>query len=599
MRKLVSAVAIIIIAAAVAALVVFFQPSKKALEFEESDVVYFYLDENGGVSAEVSIQVPPSQFTNLLKSLITQIGTAQQERDYSEALRKSFARYGMEIENVSVNFSGFSANENLKITAAWRTPGVARWRDNKWVIRFGWADNESAAKSIWAEEEVSWTYYNGIALMYNYDFAVFDRNSWVAIILPQGAADVNATSLGETATTDYGGGSYGTYSLVLSQVGGRLAIVENGATVIRTEKEFTFTYRNLLENNIESVISYKGNRPENFSFLDSLEQVRLDIKYGLAAPENYSIFSGPQEYYLLPAQILYYSAKAVLENDASKFSLPPAAVTVGRPTSENGDWNAFWKSISKSEYLNLAQRILDNVQSTGNAPGSFDTSAGKIRYRDALYTLLRILSTYRDIGRLPDNILLAPVPSDNLQWGLTSIPASHAYYLLPETYVNTNTATVLEILDNIRDNHDNRRLAEEINNWTGSNLSYGLSFTTPTSEQVLTTNRRGQCRDYTNVYLAISRTAGLPARRMTGWVTSTWRPPAGWGFTSTTTPSGQTVALHAWDQVYVPGSGWIPLEPQSKRPELVFGTLPYAPYKEIEQTWMDGMAAYEAVGGGL
>ncbi|MEW6593090.1 MAG: hypothetical protein AB1305_05400, partial [Candidatus Hadarchaeota archaeon] len=273
MRKLVLAAAVVIIVAAIVASVVYFQSrGKRAFEFGESDTIYFYLDENGDVTAEVSIQMPPSQFTNFLKSLLTQIGAAQQEKDYAEALRKSFARYGMEIENVSVSFSGFSASENLRVTASWKAPGVARWRDNKWVIMFGWADNESAAKSIWAEEEVSWTYFNGIARMYNYDFAVYDRDSWMAVVLPQGATNVSATSLNETNTTDYGGGSYGTYSLILSQVEGRPAIVENGTTLIRTEKEFTFTYRNLLENTVASIITYGGGRPENKTFIDSLER---------------------------------------------------------------------------------------------------------------------------------------------------------------------------------------------------------------------------------------------------------------------------------------------------------------------------------------
>ena len=83
------------------------------------------------------------------------------------------------------------------------------------------------------------------------------------------------------------------------------------------------------------------------------------------------------------------------------------------------------------------------------------------------------------------------------------IPASYAYFLLPGTHVITDTAKVNEMLDNIRDTYDNRGLAEEICNWIGYNITYGLSFTPPTSEDVLA-SRNGQCRNYTNVYLAHS-----------------------------------------------------------------------------------------------
>jgi transglutaminase-like putative cysteine protease len=112
-------------------------------------------------------------------------------------------------------------------------------------------------------------------------------------------------------------------------------------------------------------------------------------------------------------------------------------------------------------------------------------------------------------------------------------------------------------------------------------------------------SRKGQCRDYTNVYLALSRTAGIPARRVSGWVITEWQPPAGWEFVVGTTPDGKTVASHAWIQVFVPGEGWVQVEPQSKKPDLYVGELPYEVYKQVEvkQTWMEALAAYETARG--
>jgi transglutaminase-like putative cysteine protease len=221
-----------------------------------------------------------------------------------------------------------------------------------------------------------------------------------------------------------------------------------------------------------------------------------------------------------------------------------------------------------------------------------------MRFRDVLYTLTRILSYYGDSGKLPDQINLAPVPSGDLVWGNTVIPANHAYYLLSDSYVITNGAGVNGVLENIRDSLDYRSLAEEICNWTGSNISYELYFRPPTSEDVLI-SRKGQCRDFTNVYLAMARTAGLPARRVSGWIVSEWQPPAGWEFVVTTLPDGRTVGSHAWVQVYLPGEGWVPVEPQTKRPFLYVGELPYEVYRQTEQTWMNALAGYETATGPL
>jgi len=271
--------------------------------------------------------------------------------------------------------------------------------------------------------------------------------------------------------------------------------------------------------------------------------------------------------------------------------------SVAPPDKEDGDWGASWENLSKNEYVALAQTIRENIKFTGEAPGTIETSIGKIRFTDALFTFTRILSSYWKSGELPSVFTFAPVPSGELTQDHKRIPANLAYFLLPDTYVNTGTSMVNEVLDNIYEaSYDNRKLAEEICNWTGTNITYGLSYTTPTSEEVMV-SKKGQCRDYTNVYLALNRTARMPARRVRGWVVSAWQPPAGWEFTIGTTPEGETVASHAWAQVYLPDEGWVPVEPQSRRPDLYVGKLPYEVYRQSEQTWMSALAAYETARG--
>jgi len=66
-----------------------------------------------------------------------------------------------------------------------------------------------------------------------------------------------------------------------------------------------------------------------------------------------------------------------------------------------------------------------------------------------------------------------------------------------------------------------------------------------------------ECKGYTVLFTALCRAAGVPARTVWGVL---FMPRDGAGFSS-----------HNWVEVYIPGAGWVPLDPQ--QPET-FGLLP-------------------------
>ncbi|OPY25910.1 MAG: Pseudomurein-binding repeat protein [Methanobacterium sp. PtaU1.Bin242] len=76
--------------------------------------------------------------------------------------------------------------------------------------------------------------------------------------------------------------------------------------------------------------------------------------------------------------------------------------TVGNPTSSSESLKS--GNIYKTEYLNLAQKINDIMETTGTAPGYIGTSIGKMGYESLVYDYSKILSFYYSNKRLPNYV---------------------------------------------------------------------------------------------------------------------------------------------------------------------------------------------------
>ncbi len=72
----------------------------------------------------------------------------------------------------------------------------------------------------------------------------------------------------------------------------------------------------------------------------------------------------------------------------------------------------------------------------------------------------------------------------------------------------------------------------------------GATDVTTTAQQVLVL-RHGVCQDFSHLMLAACRSQGIPARYVSGYLHN----------------NGHTAASHAWVDVYLPGQGWISLDP--------------------------------------
>jgi transglutaminase-like putative cysteine protease len=78
--------------------------------------------------------------------------------------------------------------------------------------------------------------------------------------------------------------------------------------------------------------------------------------------------------------------------------------------------------------------------------------------------------------------------------------------------------------------------------------------TVNTSTEEFFADPRGVCQDFTHLFMALCRSIGIPARYVCGYVYDAKR--------------GEILgshASHAWSEVWIPGFGWLGLDPTNKR----------------------------------
>jgi hypothetical protein len=88
---------------------------------------------------------------------------------------------------------------------------------------------------------------------------------------------------------------------------------------------------------------------------------------------------------------------------------------------------------------------------------------------------------------------------------------------------------------------DARKVAEKLNRWVYDSLAKEITFSVPSAVQVLRT-RRGDCNEHTQLYVALARATGIPARIATGLAYVRGK-----------------FYYHAWPEVWL--DDWVPVDP--------------------------------------
>ena len=129
-----------------------------------------------------------------------------------------------------------------------------------------------------------------------------------------------------------------------------------------------------------------------------------------------------------------------------------------------------------------------------------------------------------------------------------------------------------------------KEAVEAILQWIQANIEYRPN--TPRASAIDTYSRKyGNCEGYSNLAVAMLRKAGIPARVAGGISLSRkWRTPTKRGYITYDMGQGP----HAWIEVYFPGQGWVPFDPQHR--EFLFPSrlIRFAHGRdagEIKNTW--------------
>jgi len=584
------------------------QAEPRQPSFQINQYTTFYIDENGNAAGEWVYEIPPSYLADQTRISITGgmldsfpvhgIGVENAKLMYSAAVQSSYAKYGLEMENISCDITGLSAGETFKIITSWRTPYFAGRYENKWRILFQPVDNESYARESINDVKDLQSTLSVLSKMasQNYQLNLTARTSF---IMPRGANITNEDELSSigTQSIDYGGGTTGTTTIYSQEIDGRPAIVMEDQSTI-TQQLITITPDELLELSQFYPMDYAGI-PLVYGFGGSASWAAIDMKFGRERNQYLISFDG-SEFNITPYQFLYYSAKEVVifaENSGAPLLSGAQPIPVLPPDNESGEWDAFLKTLMRDNYVALARAVRDQIESSGKAPGTISSAIGNLRSRDALFTFLRIISFYNEHGELPDDLVFAPAPAGNLIRDGAEIPANHAYFLLGTQYVITDTPRVNQIVSDMRQMVGDNKLAENLCRWVYENITYPIPPPLGwfTSEEVLDT-RQGKCLDKANLYLALARTAGIPAKRVSGFlIFEQVSPPfieiAG------ITPDGRYIVGHAWTEVYLPPEGWVFADPTW--PSFRTPTHDNYLYSSVEETWQEVLSSYETTYGEL
>lgn len=139
----------------------------------------------------------------------------------------------------------------------------------------------------------------------------------------------------------------------------------------------------------------------------------------------------------------------------------------------------------------------------------------------------------------------------------TDLPAGPEYTSLPDSEELLDVARLSQVVT--RDHTDRYDKVLAIEDYLKQNYAYDLDIAPQTEEgdavsYFLFREKRGYCEHFASAMAVMARSAGIPARVVTGYTGGTYNPFTGlWEVKQSD--------AHAWVEVYFGAAGWVPFDP--------------------------------------
>lgn len=161
--------------------------------------------------------------------------------------------------------------------------------------------------------------------------------------------------------------------------------------------------------------------------------------------------------------------------------------------------------IYKSDYMDLANRIQNYINSNGKAPNFASSNLGKIRYESLIYLESRILNFYAQNSVLPRYASVSPWNTDE--------SSNYPQYLQATANCPSNSATIINLANSITAGKTTvYDKAAAIFNWVNEHTTYSFYYNTVKGALGTLSSGSANCVDTTHLLIALTRAAGIPAR---------------------------------------------------------------------------------------
>ncbi|MGE4395223.1 MAG: pseudomurein-binding repeat-containing protein, partial [Methanobacteriales archaeon] len=176
-----------------------------------------------------------------------------------------------------------------------------------------------------------------------------------------------------------------------------LALVLNISNVSAANGNNSTTLNQQVTSQVNSQITYTPNEVN-----DAASRVKNFYETNKRLP-NYVTIKNTQV--TMPQFLNLLTTDLIQTNQGSKAPIP--LKNVGEPLKPTGATKG--GTLTKTEYINVAQTIKNMIDATGKAPDNANSPIGQIKYETLIYTFSKIMNFHKTKGRLPNYVT---VPSN-------------------------------------------------------------------------------------------------------------------------------------------------------------------------------------------